>query len=161
MIDVSEYAYEKAKLLLAFVKKNPDCNVYQISDAIDMPRSGTAALARKLTDHECISVSEEILPRGKRNLYQVTGKPLPERVDPGLARIYAQSELMMPPISADQYSRLPTLVRAITPVILPDARRSIVINGHTVEQHKQQSATIRKEYAAARRGAVYTGVSRL
>jgi hypothetical protein len=159
-MDLSANHYNKAKLILEFITDNPECNVHQIADHVSMLKGVAQIVVAKMVDAGCLTFSTGKIRGGRRYFYKTTGAPLlprTPRVKKGPLELTGPA---LDPISPEEYRRLPSFLRALTPVVIPEARLSIVINGHTPEQHKLQSAVMRKDRSKALQGVKYSGNSR-
>lgn len=151
--------YAKAKLMLEYIKNNPDSYVPDIANATGIANATARAIVFKLVKADVVTFEERIVGKGQRYFYTATGRDLPART-PGFERDDAsESSSQLDMVDIDTYRSLPGIIRALTPVILPEARRSVRVSGPTVQQNKQQSAIIRKDRAKAMSGVMYTGVS--
>jgi hypothetical protein len=159
-MQVSEQAYEKAKIMLAFIQNNPGSHMKLIADDAAMLKATAHITIQKMVSAGVLTFTTKRHQGGKRHYYQATGIPLPARVPVKKVRIdQVEQTLLAEPVAAESFRALPGFIRALTPAIEAPAARAVCYFGHTQEQHLKQSAIMRQERKT--RGAMYTGVARI
>lgn len=156
---VSKAAYEQGKLMLKFIQENPMSDLKTIAEAVGALKVSAQPTIKRMVEAGVLETYKQKLNRGYQLLYKVTGKEIPERqpikkyVPPNPA-----IKINTNAVPAESLIALPSFIRAITPVVEAPASPGAIYNGHTKEQHIQQSSMMRQERRL--RGAIYSGESR-
>lgn len=160
-MNLSEHSYAKAKLMLEYIKKNPDIYMPDVAAAVELSSVTARNVAHQMVKAGVLTFKAKNIGKGKRNYYRVTGIKLPPRNETFVPDTYYGTNNTLDPVDIETYRRLPGFLRALMPVIVTNSKPSKVVSGHTVEQHKLQSAVIRKDRATALQGIKYSGESRI
>ncbi|HSH86858.1 MAG TPA: hypothetical protein VK958_06365 [Methylophilus sp.] len=161
-MELSKLAYSRAMCILEYIGENPDKPITEIANTLGYTKECAQLIATKLFRHGVVNVSTRNTRGGKTYYYSVTGKPMPERVQPNYGSIQSSDfQLATPPQSVEAFNKLPSFLRAITPVIHTDTSHARHFQGHSIVQYKQQSALARNDRRVAQSGVKYSGESRL
>lgn len=159
---LSVAAYQKAEAILAYVAEHPNSSSRQIAEAIDYHITSTMNVLSKMTTAGALATQKQVITNGYQMLYRTTGRPLPLRTPVRVPKAPPpEAALKAEPVAVAELAKLPSFLRAITPVIEQPASNAVAVYGHTKEQHAQQSAATRRDRKTRASGVMYTGESRL